>query len=167
MEVDMELISGIIIWLCVIAFFLIVEALFAKIVEQCRVIVEENPGRSFWIGLVNTIFFSALIALFFFLAGRIEQPLIAVPSVILFMIFIIGSIFGFSAVIQVIGDRIFTEFSGFRKKSYSAGLIMLGCLTPYIGWFGLLPYILIVSFGAFAFRTFTYHRKRKALRKKS
>ena len=163
----MIIIYGIISWFCAIAFFLIVEALFTKIVEQCRVIVEENPGRSFWIGLVNTIFFSALIVLFFSLAGRIEQPLIAVPSVILFVIIIIGSIFGFSAVIQVIGDRVFTDYSGFRKKSFSAGLIMLGCFTPYIGWYGLLPYILIVSFGAFAIRTFTHHRKRKARGKKS
>jgi hypothetical protein len=165
MEVDMTLIIGIISWLCAIAFFLIIEALFAKIVEQCHVIVEENTGRSFWIGLVNTIFFSALIALFLFLADRIGQPLIAITSVILFVIFIIGMIFGLAAVIQVIGDKVFTDYSGFRKKSFSAGLILLGCLTPYIGWFGLLPYILIVSFGAFAIRTFTYYRKRKTMEK--
>ncbi len=155
------IIGSILIWFCFIAFFTVIEGLFQTTVEKCREIAEGSLGKSFWLGVVNTIFFVVLVVLFFFLSQQTGVLPLALPGVILAILFLVGVIIGLSAMIQLIGDRIFSNLSGFRKKGYAAGLTILGCLTPIVGWYGLLPYLVLVGFGAFVARTYNEYRERR------
>ena len=148
-----------------IAFFTVIEGLFQTTVDKCREIAEGSLGKSFWLGVVNTIFFVGLVFLFIFLDEQSGIPLLALPGVILAIAFLFGVIVGFSAMIQLVGDRLFSNHSGFRKKSYAAGITVLGCLTPFVGWFGLLPYLIFVGFGAFVARTYNEYRESKKKKK--
>lgn len=160
------LVGGILVLPSLIAFFSIVETLFQAVVKDCKEIAESSTSRAFWLGVVNSIFIVVLIRLFFFLGEQTGIPLLILPGAILAIAFLFGVILGFSAMIQLIGDRIFSNHSGFRKQIYAAGITILGCLTPYIGWFGLFPYLILVGFGAFVGRTFNEYRGNKQKKKK-
>jgi hypothetical protein len=135
-----------------------IETLFPDIVREGKEIADDSIGRSFWLGLINSIFLLALSLLFFYLANATGVELVSLPGVIFVIIFIIGGIVGLSIMFQLISERLFPDHSIFRKRSYSAGVTILACLTPYLGWVGLFPYLLLVGFGAFVIRTYNQYQ---------
>jgi hypothetical protein len=160
MEVKMfqPLLFGILIWISITAFFVLIETLFPTIVREGKEIAEDSMGRAFWLGLINSLFLLALTLLSFYLANSVGVQLISLPGIILAVILIIGGIVGLSVMFQLIGDRLFPDQSTFKKNSYAAGVTILACLAPYIGWFGLFPYLLLVGFGAFIIRAYNQYR---------
>ena len=152
------LLFGILIWISLTALFVLIETLFPQIVREGKEIAEDSMGRAFWLGLINSIFLLALTLLFFYLANNVGVELISLPGVIFAVIFIIGGIIGLSVMFQLVGDRLFSEQSTFKKRSYAAGVTILACLTPFVGWYGLFPYLLLVGFGAFVIRTYNQYR---------
>jgi hypothetical protein len=166
MEVNMSqtfqpIFFGILIWISLTAFFVLIETLFPKIVREGKEIAEDSMGRAFWLGLINSIFLLALIFLFFYLANTIGVELISLPGIVFAVIFIIGGIAGLSAMFQLIGDRLFPDKSPFKKRSYAVGIAILACFAPYVGWLGLFPYLLLVGFGALVIRTYNRYRASK------
>ena len=152
------LLFGILIWISVTFFFVLIETLFPNIVREGKDIVEDSMGRSFWLGIINGVFLLALTLLFFYLANLVGVELISLPGIIFAMIFIIGGIIGLSGIFQLIGDKLFPDQSTFTKRSYAAGVTILACLAPFIGWYGLFPYLLFVGFGSFVIRAYNRYR---------
>ena len=148
----------ILIWISLTAFFVLIETLFPKIVSEGREIAEDSTGRAFWLGLINSLFLLALTLLFFYLANTSGVELISLPGIIFAVILILGGIVGLSVTFQLIGDRLFTDQPTFKKSSFAAGVTILACFTPYVGWFGLFPYLLLVGFGAFVIRAYNQYR---------
>ena len=145
-------------WLSFTAFFVIIETLFPNVVRKGKEIAEDSPGRSFWLGLINGIFLIALVTLFMFLSENFGTPLVAFPGLLFAGIFIIGGIVGLTSMFQLIGERLFPDQSTFRRSGYAAGITILACLTPYIGWVGLFPYLLLVGFGAYVISAYNQYR---------
>jgi hypothetical protein len=172
MEADMfqefqMIVLIILVWPSSTAFLIIIETLFSNVVQEIRDIAEDSPGRSFGLGSVNGIFLIALTALFMFLSPKLNpfflSLLLTLLGLFIAAVFIIGLIFGLASMSLLIGDRLFPSHSLFRKRGYAAGITILGCMTPGIGWWGLLPYLLLVGFGAFVIRA--YNRFRSSRKK--
>ncbi len=139
------------------AFFLVVGALFPGRVARTRAIVDGSPGRAFGIGLVNLLFFSIVSCTFFVLADNMRLPLLALPGTNVLAFIVIGQTFGLAGLVQVIGERLAPTRSAAARTIWGALALCLGCATPIVGWFVLLPFALIMGMGAFVL-SFLYTR---------
>jgi hypothetical protein len=146
----------------IVAFFHIVGSLFAKSVATSRAITEEMQPRAFWLGLVNSLVLAAIVVIFFGIAERIRFPGIFLPGALVFLYLAVGIIFGLTGIVQLLGERLFPDLSPLRRNSYSSGLLALACLTPFVGWWGLLPYLVILSFGSFFVGQYQAYREKRA-----
>jgi hypothetical protein len=129
-----------------VAAFLFIRGLFPVRVEKVQAILESNWKRSFWIGLANTI----LISIFVFGLGSLGEnfPLFYIPTFGIYGVFLIGLLFGLTALIQILGDRLFADFSPVRKDIRAGAVLLLASTLPFVGWFLLFPYAVSLAVGA-------------------
>lgn len=125
-----------------------------KPVERARQKLEAAPVRSFLVGMINVLFWFVILAFWFVWTQYNGGPDI--------MIYVIGSALGILLVIGLIipgipGLVALARLTGARWNGSASplgqelrgGLILvLACLTPYIGWFILTPALLSTAIGA-------------------
>jgi hypothetical protein len=141
--------------ICVVSLFLVIDALFREVVEKTQRAVQDTPGRSFLIGLVNFLFFGLVgIGLDAF-AQNIQVQVLRILPLIFFVVLVIGLVFGLVGMAALVAKRLFPEQIGWRRTASGASILTLACLTPYIGWFALLPYIGLRGLGGFVLACFT------------
>jgi len=140
----------VLIGFCLAAFFITLEALFGELVEGITRSAEEKPGKAFWVGLVNTVFLGAIAA------GLISTGeysafglVLAVPGFAVGIFVAVGIVFGLAGMVRLIARLVFPGKKGWKLQASGAGVVILACLVPYIGWFGLFPYLGLRGFGAF------------------
>ncbi len=126
-----------------VALFILLEALFPAHVQRSNQTAAESPGRSFAVGAVNVLFFGA-VALALLSAAL---PLLQVIGVVVAAILLVGVAFGLSGIVQLAGDRILPAATPLRRTIWAAILVIMACLTPYLGWFVLFPYLTFRGFG--------------------
>jgi hypothetical protein len=107
------------------------------------------PGRSFVVGLVNLVFFGAVMLVLFSLADRFHGAGLRALGGIFLALLSIGVSFGLAGVAQVVGARIKDETVGLVRTAWGTVLLGLACALPFIGWFGLLPYAASLGLGGF------------------
>jgi hypothetical protein len=130
------------------AFFTVTELLFPARIERIREVADEQPGRSLLLGSVNLLFFGAIALVFIGVAEDTGMDILALPGLLIAGVLALALAFGLTAVVQLLGERTTPGGSRLRRSiSGSLGLI-LACLTPFIGWFALLPYAAILGLGA-------------------
>ena len=145
-----------------VAFFTVVNALFGNLVTRIEEKSDESPGRSFFLGLLNTAFIAVLSLALWSIAENSGIGLIAVPSLILLALFAIGVIFGGTALVRTIGKRLYPDREERTQMLWGSLISVLACTVPYIGWFLLLPYLLLRGFGAFLMTLTAAYRARRA-----
>ncbi|NQS91511.1 MAG: hypothetical protein HQ574_03805 [Chloroflexi bacterium] len=138
-----------------IASFIFTRGLFLDRVEKIQRTLENNWKRSFWIGLVNTI----LISIFVIGLGALGQnvPIFYIPAFAMYGALLIGLLFGLTAFIQVLGERLFPEQTPVKRDIRAGSVFLLTGLLPFVGWFLLFPYVLSLSVGAVVLTLF--HKK--------
>lgn len=156
------LLLGIIVFLCLLAFFIIMETLFKSWIQGVVRNVEEAAGRSLAIGFVNGLLIGAISLGFWALAENTGIRVLAVVGLILLAALAIGVIFGLTAMAVLISESVLPEKQGWRQLAGGGGLLVLACLTPYIGWFGLFPYVLFRGLGGFVQQVVQAWRARRA-----
>jgi hypothetical protein len=135
------LLSGV----CLTALFLVVEALFPRAVEQTRVAATESPTRSLILGLVNAVFLSVLaIAIM-----SLEIQTLNLIALVLLAILIAGLTVGLTAMTRILGSRLFPAMGEIKRSIAGSLVLILACLMPVVGWFGLFPYVGMRGLGAF------------------
>ncbi|MFV1949875.1 MAG: hypothetical protein ACC633_08095 [Anaerolineales bacterium] len=129
-----------------VAAFLITKGLFPECVVKVQTTLETNWKRSFWIGLLNTI----LISIFVFGLGSLGSrvSLFYIPTFLVFGAFLIGLLFGLTAFIQILGDRLFLDCGPVKKDIRAGAVFLLASMLPFVGWFLIFPYIISLAFGA-------------------
>jgi len=132
-----------------IAFFLAVTLLFPHRVSLSEHAAAEMSGRSFVLGLINTLFLAALIIGFIALADGTGVQLLYLVALALLIFYMICLAYGLAGLIQLVGGRLLPAASPNRQKILGALTLILGCLTPFVGWFGLLVYLCLLGFGSF------------------
>jgi hypothetical protein len=142
-------------------YFLVVSALFSNRVARTIKVVKQMPGRSLGIGFVNFVFFATItIALFavaeeFQESGRtVPYAILMIPTLLLAAILVVFLTLGLSAMIDILGERIFPEKSGWQKTVWGTVILAFGSAIPTVGWFLLFPYVAIMGFGAVIFGFF-------------
>ncbi len=129
-----------------VAAFLLTRGLFPGCVEKVQSTLENNWKRSFWIGLLNTILISIVVLGLGSLGGNFG--LFYIPAFIIYGAFLIGLIFGLTAFIQILGDRLFPDFSSVKKDIRAGAVFLLASLLPIFGWFLIFPYLISLAVGA-------------------
>ena len=140
---------------------------FPKPVTRARQKLESAPGKSFLVGLVNVIFWLVVLVLWFEWTQANGGPdmmpyLIGTILVILLIIgLIIPGIPGLAALAGLTGQR-WNAYSSPLGQNLRGGLLLvLSCLTPYVGWFIFTPALLCTAIGA-GLLTF-FQREKKTL----
>ncbi len=144
--------------LCIIAFFHVIPALFPQRVAKTQLVANKMPIRSYLIGLVNALFFGGVtFAIFLVITRTGTQGLAAllfIPFFLFLLPLLVGVSFGWSAVVQLLSERLAFNLNPFWRVSASALLLILGCSMPLVGWFVLTPYSGGLGLGAFVISFF-------------
>ena len=133
--------------LSIMASILTINALFPQRVAKTRQALEAMPGRSFGLGLINTLFLSALTLIFAALINNVHG-IFMIPALFFTLLLILGLSLGLTGMADHVGGRIFESLSVIRRRSYATWILYLACLLPIIGWFVFFIYIACTSLGA-------------------
>jgi hypothetical protein len=148
-EILRPLIIFIVITISLIAFFLVLKALFPQRLAKTSAITDAMPGRSFLVGLVNFLFFGALAMVFLALNDRVGKGLLVIPALFFLTPLTIGLSFGLGGITQLLGQRLAPQKTELQRTIWGTLALGFGCLLPIVGWFGLLPYTALLGLGAF------------------
>lgn len=136
----------------IVALLAAVNALFPEAIETARKNLDNTPGRSLLLGLVNFIFFGLLGLVFFWLAEQVGGSFIRGIFVLFAGIILVGvaivALLGLSTAAKLLGERIGNAKTPFASDLRGGALLLLASLAPYVGWFLFLPLILWAGFGA-------------------
>jgi hypothetical protein len=143
------LILIIITGICLVALFITLHAFFTRILERTRSTAAERASRSFLTGLVNVLFFVAVTVALLAVGQNAGVGAIFVLAFIIGLLLLVGILFGTTAMVLLLKERLFPGQLGNRPVAWAGGTATLACLTPYIGWFGLFPYMIFRGMGAF------------------
>ena len=131
-----------------IAFCLLMDVFFSRKLGQIQKIAEQMTGRSLLLGLVNFLFFGAICVALLSLSENIGLWFLSIPALLIALILAVGLILGLSAITHLVGERLFPELEPLKQKTYGSGVLILACLAPFVGWFGFLPFVLLLGLGA-------------------
>jgi len=125
-----------------------------KPVERARQKLEANPLKSFLVGLTNLIFWLAILVIWFVWTQNKGGPdimiyLIGTAMAILLLVgLVIPGIPGLVALAGLTGARWNASASPLGQDLWGGLLLVLACLTPYVGWFIFTPALLSTAIGA-------------------
>jgi hypothetical protein len=138
----------ILIVISVVALFIVLRVLFRGLVEEVHRSAVETPSRAFWIGLLNFAFVVALAIAIDALIVNTGLEYLGVVIYTIMVLLIIGLVFGLAGMVELVSDRLVSDQSGWRRTAGGAAALTLACLAPYVGWYGLLPYVSLRGLGA-------------------
>jgi len=142
-----------------VAAFIFIRGLFPAQVQKVTATLENQWKRSFWIGFANTVLITVIVLGLSSLGNNI--PLLYFPAFAVYGAFLIGLLFGLSAFIQILGNRLFPEFSPLKKDIRAGSVFLLASLLPFVGWFLLFPYTISLAVGAVMITLFQREKKTK------
>jgi len=145
------LLAVILLTIGLVAYFLVVNALFPQHIAKTKSMIQAMPARSFGIGVVNFVFF-AVIALVLFSAAENAGPFIkgilTVAAVVILAALTIVLSMGLAGMANFLGERIFPDLSVSKQTLWGTACLCLACALPFVGWFLLFPYVGFAGIGA-------------------
>ena len=139
---------------CLAALFTAVAALFPVTVEISRRAVDDRPGRALGLGLVNIVFLGGASMALVSLGNGSGVRLFSLLALIIASAGVVGLTFGLAAVSGLAGERLAPQRTGLARIVLGTVVLTLGSATPFVGWFGLLPYVLCLALGGFVLALF-------------
>ena len=130
-------------WGTLAALLVLLPALLPARVARAQQVVQNSPGRSFVVGLVNFLFFG-LVATIFAQGGDIGGLLGAIILLVLLAITAVG----LSALNQIVQARLYPNGDGVKVGLKTAVILIAGGLVPLLGWFVVTPILLLIGLGA-------------------
>ena len=133
------------------AYFLVFVAFFSNRITKTQRVINQTPGRSFWVGLVNFLFFGVIVMLLFAISENAENLvrfILIPPAVAITAVLAIILSFGLTGMVNTVGERIFPDQCAWRKTLWGTVILAFACALPFVGWFLLLPYTGLTGFGA-------------------
>lgn len=130
------------------AFFAVLAALFPDRLARAQSVAARSPGRALVVGLINGIFAGAIITALLALADWTGIQLFVVPALVLLVLLAIAATLGLGGVAQLVGGRLAPAGSPSLRPALGGVAVGLACAAPFAGWFGLLPYVVLLGLGA-------------------
>ena len=141
-----------------IALLAAIHLLLPDPVEKARLKLDAALGRSFLLGLVNLIFFSAIAAALVWLTQLTRgqsygiAPFVAAMLAILALVILVAvavfALNGLVAMASLFGTRLGESKSPLTSDLRGGLLLLLACLTPYLGWYIFTPVVVCMGLGA-------------------
>ncbi len=147
-----------------IALLVTISLLLPISVENARKKIETNLFRSFLVGLVNLAFALALMILLGYIISLFQETtdnmttidlskiigpgIFLVLGTLVALTVILFALRGLSALTSLLGERIGKAKNPFQSDLRGGLLLVLACLTPYIGWYIFTPFVLCLGLGA-------------------
>lgn len=143
-----------------VSLFLVIGVLFERTIKESQQIASRIPGRAFLLGLVNTLFLGVILVVFVALSEWMiaYPPIFYLPALVALALFAAGATLGLASIAPLIGARLFPERDGWQTTILGGLALTLASLVPFIGWFGLLPYVTLLGFGALLIALFQRFR---------
>ncbi len=159
METIFIILISILALITLVASFIFIRGLFPVRVNKIRATMENQWKRSFWLGLVNT----ALITIFVVGFGSLGNgsPIFYIPAFAMYGAFLIGLLYGLSAFVQILGERLFPELNPVKRDIKAGAVFLLTSLLPFVGWFLLFPYVISLGVGAVVITLFQNRKKNR------
>jgi len=139
----------ILVAISLVAFFVVLIALFPQRLAKTSAIADAMPGRAFLVGLVNFLFFGALAVALLALNDRVGHGVLVIPALFFLTPLTMGLSFGLGGITQLLGRRLAPQKTELQRTIWGALTLGFACLLPFVGWFGLLPYTGLLGLGAF------------------
>ena len=135
------------------AYFLVVSALFSSRITKVQQTISQTLARSFWVGLVNLLFFGVILLILLTLLDGNRVPdllrvILYVPTFVLFALLAAVLSLGLAGMVNWLGERLFADQNAIRRTILGSVTLSFACALPFVGWFLLLPYVGFVGFGA-------------------
>jgi hypothetical protein len=134
-------------------------ALFPKLIQRTAMAAKRMHGRTLIIGILNVAFFAFLAMGLGFLGDQSASSLLQILTIVLIGLILVGLGLGLAAMALLMGEQIVPQRSEIQQIAAGSGLLILSSLTPYVGWFLLLPYLFCRGVGGLFLAIF----RRKAL----
>ena len=134
-----------------VAYFLVLSALFAPRLMRTTSIAQSVPARSLGLGFVNFSFFAVIALVLLSIAenaGPFVRGILTIPPLIILAALAVGLSLGLAAMSNLIGERIFPDLPAWKQILWGTVCLSLACALPFVGWFLLLPYVGLVGIGA-------------------
>lgn len=132
--------------------------LFPGPIGQARENLENRPWRSIFLGALNFVGGGIIVVLLVWLGSVASQDptfqRFSVGTLFYAVIFLIAVALaipitlGLSAMIILIGERLGKTRTPFLTYLRGGGLLLLACITPFIGWFVFTPLIVWACLGS-------------------
>lgn len=133
-------------------YFLVVSAFFNKRVLKTLNAAKQLPARSLGIGFVNFLFFGTIAVVLFAIAEGVDNEavklIVLIPSLLLAAVLVIFLSLGLSAMVSILGERVFPDLSTWQKSFWGTVILAFASAIPTVGWFLLLPFVALTGFGA-------------------
>ena len=145
--ITLALVSG----ATIIALLVTVTLLFPGLSIRAAIIQGTMPGRSFFLGAVNFLFFFAIAAVLAQIGEQIPGglgSLFGLAAATLVLLILTVMTFGLSGMVNLLADRINVQPVTIGRKLGAATLLVAAGFAPVIGWFILTPIVLLASLGA-------------------
>lgn len=145
------LVLPVVLVLFLVPFFIVLLALFPQRIAKTQASIERMPGRSFTVGLVNFLFFFAIVLVLFSLADKTDgllKAILTVPAVIVAAVLAGSLSLGLAAMANLVGERVSPSQPAWRRTLWGTLLLGVACAVPFVGWFLLLPYAGWAGMGA-------------------
>lgn len=147
MELLQLFLASIIVLVTGTAVFLTLIGFFPHVAAQSQAVIERSPGRALLVGLVNLFFFGTLILTLLAL-GENAAPIFTIPALILLFLLLAATMLGLLGLILLLGQRLWPEKQPVKRHTYASILLLLASLSPFLGWFVLMPLLLVVALGS-------------------
>jgi hypothetical protein len=151
-ELIQAVITLLVLTLLLAPLFIVVGALFPKRILKTQSNIDQMPGRSFTIGMVNFLFFFAIALVLFILSGKVEgflKALLIIPALVITSFLSVTLSLGLTGMASLIGERVTPAQHPWRRTLAGTLLLGVACAVPFLGWFLLFPYAGWVGIGAF------------------
>lgn len=136
-------------------YFLVLSAFFPRRVTKTMDIIQQMPGRSFGIGLVNFLFFGTITVVLFVVAENFQESgnnfpyaILMIPTLFFMGLLLLVLFFGTVAMVNILGERLFPDLSPWRKTFRGTVILAFACAIPAVGWMLLFPLVALTGFGA-------------------
>lgn len=147
MELLQLFLATIILWGTGTAVILVLIGFFPRFTAQAEALVTQSSGRAFGVGLVNLFFLGILILILLALGQNVSQ-LFSVLALLFLAALGAAMLLGLAGLARLLGQRLWPDKAPVTGHASAAALLLLACLTPFAGWFVLLPILLTVGLGA-------------------
>jgi hypothetical protein len=135
--------------LTLMACFLVLGALFPERIARARRLAGQSPGRSLALGLLNAIFLTSLVVALLAVSEWTGLQILGFPALLVAALAVAAVSLGVAGVTQLVGERLLPDHGPALRQAVGALAAVLACALPVVGWFLLLPYVLLLGLGAF------------------